>query len=163
MNNITTLATADREDSCTGATNSQVLRNIQIVAGQQNGSTQTRVKRDRAFWGGLIDGIAQRTWPSVIERGDKGWIKRPMQEEPTGYPCCREQKKHDDRHIRNRAHTLCSTGTEKCYFVSTRGVATCPCLCFFQLGATIETISGLTAPLPFYDILANDLLERDVI
>ena len=49
VNSMPTFATADREDTCTWATNSQVLHNVQIAARQQNGSTQTRVKGDRAF------------------------------------------------------------------------------------------------------------------
>jgi len=65
-----TFATADREDTCTWTTNRQALPNVQITARQQNGSTQTRVKRDRASCGSHIDGIAQRPWPVVIEIGD---------------------------------------------------------------------------------------------
>ncbi len=48
MNNMPTLTTADREDTCTWTTNSQVPRDAQITAGQQNGSMQARVKRDCA-------------------------------------------------------------------------------------------------------------------
>ena len=47
-NSIPTLATADREHTCTWTPNRQVLRNDQITARQPNSSTQTSVKRDRA-------------------------------------------------------------------------------------------------------------------
>src|SRR6266700_6029731 len=48
MNCVTTLASTDREHTCTRATDRQVLRDVQITTSQRNGSMQTRVKRNGA-------------------------------------------------------------------------------------------------------------------
>src|SRR5260370_7972375 len=52
---------------------------------------------------------------------------------------------------------------EKCHVVAARGVASSPCLRFFELGAAIETISRFGAPLPLSGIFADGLLEMDVL
>src|SRR5437773_9761998 len=86
-----------------------------------------------------------------------------MGKKPASYSRRREQEERDEHHTRNRAYTSCSTGLEKCHLIAAWGVAPGPCLRFFQLGATIEAIPGIAALLPFCNILANGLLERDVI
>src|SRR2546428_11257686 len=116
MNDMTTPATAHYERMCSWATNSQILPNVQITTRQQNGSTQTCVKRDCAFCWSLIDGIAQRPWLVVVLKiANVGRIRRDVGKKPTGYPCRREQEERDDSYTGNSTYSLCSTGTEKCH------------------------------------------------
>jgi hypothetical protein len=58
---------------------------------------------------------------------------------------------------------VCSTHSEKSRFTPAWRVTPGPCLRFFELGATIETISRLVVLFPLGGILADGLLERDVL
>ena len=60
---------------------------------------------------------------------------------------------------RTRPAALARRNATSCYL----GCCAWPSSRFFELGAAIEPISGLAALLPLCDILANSLLEVDVL
>src|SRR6266487_6251575 len=70
---------------------------------------------------------------------------------------------HAGSHTGTSALLVCSTRLEKGHFLPTRHVTCGPRVRVYELRAAIESISGFAMLLPFTDILADELLEVNVL
>ena len=164
MDNKPTLASADSKGLCTWTTDGHALDESEIAAGQQDHFLpQRRIKRDSTFRWSSLNSPAEGSC-SIIVRGRHlcriDWL---LQQKPACHRRCGEEQQHYNDYAQRRLNTTAGTCLEERHLLPTRHTALGPCVRFLELRTTIQPIPGHAASLPLRNILADGLLQVNIL
>src|SRR5713101_1685432 len=86
-----------------------------------------------------------------------------MQQKPACQPCCGKEQQHYHDYAQRRQDTTACTCLEECHLSPIRHIALDPRARFLELRTTIQPVPGHAAPLPLRSILADVVLQANIL